>query len=164
MSDLVVTPWGARGFGRRFACALGRGGFSRFKREGDGATPRAALTIKGLLYRSDRMSAPAPWAVPLRLGDLWSDAPDAVDYNQLVRAPYGASHESLRRADPLYDAILITDWNYPQAVPGRGSAIFLHIWRKPRHPTEGCIAFARPDFLWLLPRLAPGCVITLKGG
>ena len=39
----------------------------------------------------------------------------------MVRAPYAPSHERLKRADPLYDLILLTDWNWPQATPGHGS-------------------------------------------
>ncbi len=62
----------------------------------------------------------------------------------------------MRRADPLYDIVLITDWNWPVARPGRGSAIFLHQWRKPHHPTEGCIAFRRDHQRWIAARAAPG--------
>ena len=113
------------------------------KTEGDGATPRGVHRIVGLLYRPDRITAPTPWAKPIRTGDLWSDAPDDARYNQLVRAPYLHSHERLCRADPLYDLILLTDWNYPDATPYKGSAIFLHQWRRPGFPTEGCIAFSR---------------------
>jgi L,D-peptidoglycan transpeptidase YkuD (ErfK/YbiS/YcfS/YnhG family) len=47
---------------------------------------------------------------------------------------------------------LVTDWNWPTAVPRKGSAIFVHIWRAPRIPTAGCLAF-RPDHLrWILAR------------
>ena len=52
-----------------------------------------------------------------------------------------------------HDLILLTDWNWPQAVPGRGSAIFLHTWRRPRHGTAGCVAFALPDLLWIAGRI-----------
>lgn len=153
---LVLTPRGLRFRGRIYPCSIGRGGISDTKVEGDGATPRGSHSIAGCLYRPDRIRAPNPWAKPIRPGDLWSDAPNDAAYNQLVRAPYPHSHESLRRADPLYDLILLTDWNWPVATPGKGSAIFLHQWRKPRHPTEGCIAFSR-DHLWqIATRVGPG--------
>ncbi len=64
----------------------------------------------------------------------------------MVRAPYDWSHERLRRADPLYDLVILTDWNWPRAEKGRGSAIFVHRWRRSGHPTEGCVAL-RPDHL-----------------
>ncbi|MCT8159077.1 L,D-transpeptidase [Pseudoruegeria sp. SHC-113] len=152
--DLVLTPRGIRFLGRTIPCAIGRGGVSTTKREGDGATPAGVHRIMGLMARPDRVRV-AGEAFPIGPGDLWSDASGAPDYNQHVRAPYGLSHERLRRADPLYDLVLVTDWNWPEAEAGRGSAIFLHIWRKPRHPTEGCIAFRRDHFRWIIERLEP---------
>ncbi len=154
--DLVLTPQGIRYRGRVFACSIGKGGLSAAKREGDGATPTGRHRITGLWYRPDRLPPPAHWARPIGPSDLWCDDPAHAAYNRHVRAPLRASHETLRRADPLYDVILTTDWNWPDAVPGRGSAIFLHQWRRPGFGTEGCIAFARPDLIWIAARAAPG--------
>ena len=145
--DLVLTPLGVRFRGRRYPCAIGKGGVSARKREGDGATPVGTHRIVGMLYRPDRMARPAEWAVPIGPSDLWSDDSAHEDYNLMVRKPYPHSHEVLRRADPLYDLILITDWNWPYATRGRGSCIFLHQWRRPGYPTEGCIAFRRDHLL-----------------
>lgn len=154
--DLVLAPSGLRFAGRVFACTHGRGGVRVDKREGDGATPAGVHRIVGMLYRPDRMARPAPWAVPIRTGDLWSDASGQPDYNLKVRAPYDHSHEALRRADPLYDIVLVSDWNWPRARAGLGSAIFLHQWRRPGFPTEGCIAFSRADLRWIARRITPG--------
>lgn len=162
-ADLVVTPRGVRFFGRYFTCAIGRGGITTDKHEGDGATPAGTHRIVGLLYRPDRMARPAPWAEPIRPRDLWSDDASDADYNQLVRAPYGHSHERLRRSDPLYDLILVTDWNWPVPIAGAGSAIFLHVWRKPRHPTQGCVAFSRSDLMWIIARIGPGTRLIVPG-
>ncbi|MEL6594636.1 MAG: L,D-transpeptidase family protein [Pseudomonadota bacterium] len=151
--DLVLTPRGLRFQGRMFPCTVGKGGIRADKREGDGATPVGVHRIVGLLYRPDRIARPADWAVPIRPGDLWSDDAKDEDYNLMVRAPYQHSHEILRRADPLYDIVLITDWNWPYAERGRGSAIFLHQWRRPGYPTEGCIAFRRNHLRWIVSRI-----------
>jgi len=148
-NDLVLTPCGLRFRNRLFPCTAGRGGITVRKREGDSATPTGTHRIVGMLYRPDRMALPTDWAVPIRPGDLWSDDPSDADYNMMVRAPYGPSHERLRRADPLYDLIILTDWNWPYAVPGRGSAIFMHRWRRPGYPTEGCIGLDARDLLWI---------------
>lgn len=154
--DLVLTRTGLRFLGRVFPCTIGRGGVSMAKREGDGATPAGVHRITGLLYRPDRMPRPAPWAQPIGPRDLWSDGVDDPAYNHAVRAPHRFSHEALRRADPLYDLVLTTDWNWPDAVPDRGSAIFLHRWRRPGYPTAGCVAFAPADMAWIAARAAPG--------
>lgn len=152
-TDLVLTPMGLRAFGRLYPCTIGKGGITSRKREGDGATPRGVHRIVGMLYRPDRMARPTDWALPIGPSDLWSDDPKAEDYNMMVRAPYPFSHERLRRADPLYDLVILTDWNWPYAVPGRGSAIFIHQWRRPGYPTEGCIALTRADLLNVARRI-----------
>jgi L,D-peptidoglycan transpeptidase YkuD (ErfK/YbiS/YcfS/YnhG family) len=143
--DLVLTPTGLRFQGRRYPCTIGKTGTTARKREGDGATPIGVHRIVGMLYRPDRISRPADWALPIGPCDLWSDDAADEDYNTMVRAPYPHSHEKLRRADPLYDLVILTDWNWPYAVRGRGSAIFIHQYRRPGYPTEGCIALSRCD-------------------
>jgi len=154
--DLVLTPRGLRFRGQIIPCSIGRGGISSSKYEGDGATPRGHHRITGCLYRPDRIVQPCPWAEPIHAGDIWSDDPTDPAYNQLTRAPSHFSHEALRRADPLYDLILLTDWNWPLATPGKGSAIFMHQWRKPGHPTEGCIALRRADLHKIAAVALPG--------
>ncbi|WP_264211657.1 L,D-transpeptidase family protein [Leisingera thetidis] len=160
-ADLVLTPRGVRFLGRRLPCTIGKGGLSAGKREGDGATPIGVHRVAGMLYRPDRLPRPVPWAEPIGPGDLWSDDASDERYNTHVRAPYAFSHEKLRRADPLYDLVLITDWNWPESVPGHGSAIFIHQWRRPGFPTEGCIAFSRVDLRWLAARVQPGTRIVI---
>lgn len=160
---MVVTPMGLRFLGRRVPCSVGRGGIATRKREGDGATPAGVHRIVGMLYRPDRMARPADWALPIGPSDLWSDDVRDPDYNLMVRAPHRFSHERLSRADPMYDLILITDWNWPSAVPGRGSAIFLHRWRRPGAPTAGCVAMAAHDLLWIARHLQPRSRLIVPG-
>ena len=151
-----LTPSGLRFQGRRFPVQIGRGGITTDKHEGDGATPTGRLHILRMFYRADRLPAPQGWAEPIGPRDLWCDAPGHPDYNQHVRAPFTASHEALRRADPLYDIVLVTDWNYPKARPGMGSAIFLHQRRRAGYPTAGCLAFRRDHLIWIAERITPG--------
>lgn len=152
---LRVGRWGAQFLGRRFPCAVGRGGIGEKRREGDGVTPAGAHRIETLLHRGPRPRA----TLPLRRigpGDGWSDDPADPDYNRLVRRPRRLSHEALHRPDRLYDLVAVLDWNRAPIVPGRGSAIFLHAWRKPRHPTAGCIALSSRDLAWILARWTAG--------
>jgi L,D-peptidoglycan transpeptidase YkuD (ErfK/YbiS/YcfS/YnhG family) len=163
-TDLVVTPTGLLFMGRRFACSIGRGGIvpARQKREGDGATPAGVHRLVGMLYRPDRLTRPADWALPIGPSDLWSDDPRDKDYNLMVRAPHAFSHERLRRADPMYDLVIITDWNWPHAEPGLGSAIFIHQWRRPGAPTAGCVALSRRDLYWIAPRITHQSRLVVK--
>ena len=162
--DLVLTRQGLRFRGRLIPCVIGRGGLVADKREGDGGTPIGIHRITGLFYRPDRINARAlpRWAQPIGPRDLWCDAPDHPEYNHRVRAPFRASHEAMRRADPMYDLVLNTDWNFPDAVAGKGSAIFLHTWRRPGYPTAGCLAFSRRDMAFIATSVAPGTRIVIR--
>lgn len=153
---MILTPTGLRFHGRKLPCSIGKGGVKADKREGDGATPAGIHKIVGMYYRPDRMRALQDWATPIGNMDLWSDASGDQQYNLHVRRPYDKSHEVLRRSDPLYDLILVTDYNWPNAVAGKGSAIFIHQWRRPGWPTEGCIAFQRDHLRWIAERIEPG--------
>ncbi|MEP4248174.1 L,D-transpeptidase family protein [Tateyamaria sp.] len=162
-ADMVVHPMGLRFMGRMFPCTVGRGGISADKHEGDGATPTGVHRIVGMLYRPDRIAPPTDWAMPILPGDLWSDDSRSDDYNTMVRVPYPFSHEVLRRADPLYDLVILTDWNWPNAVSGRGSAIFMHRWRRPGFPTEGCIGLRPDDLAWIAPRIQHSTRLIVRG-
>ncbi|MBV8616407.1 MAG: L,D-transpeptidase family protein [Acetobacteraceae bacterium] len=131
---------------------LGRGGVRVDKREGDGATPAGLLPLRRVLYRADRLPPPrcAVPVEPLSPNDGWCDDPDDADYNRLVTLPHPARHEALWRADALYDVIGVLGWNDAPVRRGAGSAIFLHVGRPDRAPTEGCVALALSDLLRLL--------------
>ena len=155
MSEAIVHPEGRLVFqGRVFRCALGRGGVidAARKREGDGGTPTGLLALRRIHYRADRMAIPrcAVPRSPIVPDELWCDAPGHPDYNRLVRRPFEASHEEMWRADELYDIVGELGWNDAPVVPGRGSAIFLHLARPDYGPTAGCVALSRADLLEVL--------------
>jgi L,D-peptidoglycan transpeptidase YkuD (ErfK/YbiS/YcfS/YnhG family) len=150
--------------GGAIRAACGRGGVRADKREGDGASPAGRFPLLHCYYRPDRLAAPAT-ALPLtalRENDGWVDDPTDSNYNRPVTLPYPARHERLWRADGLYDVIVPIGYNTDPPMPGRGSAIFLHVARTDFAPTEGCIAIARDALLPLLPRLGPGSTITIR--
>ncbi|MGR3321763.1 MAG: L,D-transpeptidase family protein [Pseudooceanicola sp.] len=162
-ADLVLTPRGVRFMGRYWPATHGRGGIRKDKREGDGGTPAGVHHVVGMLYRADRVAKPADWAVPIGPRDQWCDLSGHPDYNHLVREPVAGTDERLRRGDPLYDIVLVTDWNWPDAVPDRGSAIFLHQWRRPGYPTAGCIAFRRDHLHRIAGMILPGTRVIVPG-
>lgn len=149
--------------GWSFDCALGRSGMRPVKREGDGATPIAAMRIVSGWFRADRMTRPRTALELERIGprDGWCDAPADANYNRPVRLPFAASHEAMMRDDRLYDVCLVLDWNLPPFCCKRhgGSAIFLHVAKPGFPPTEGCIAVAPETMRWLLPRIGPSTMV-----
>src|SRR5471030_590742 len=114
-----------------FTAALGHCGIRADKREGDGATPAGTLPLRSVLYRPDRLPAPVCAAPvrPLNPHDGWCDDPAHPAYNRPVRLPINASAEALWRDDAVYDIIGVLGWNDDPVLPGRGSAIFLHVAR-----------------------------------
>lgn len=137
---------------RVYRAAIGHGGIRRDKWEGDGATPCGLLPLRQVLYRPDRIRAPQATVPvhPLQPDSGWCDDPTHPDYNRSVRLPFSASHEALWREDAVYDVIGILGWNDNPVIPGRGSAIFLHVARPDYSPTEGCIALSLADLLQVL--------------
>jgi L,D-peptidoglycan transpeptidase YkuD (ErfK/YbiS/YcfS/YnhG family) len=67
----------------------------------------------------------------------------------------------MQRADHLYDACLVLDWNIAPRKRGRGSAIFFHLARPGYKPTEGCVAISRRDMERLLPHLSRRTVLKV---
>ena len=159
--NLIVTvgPGGASldwGAGARRA-AIGPGGIAIKGGEGDGITPRGAFPVREIFYRPDRISPPRT-ALPLRKiepDDGWCDAPDDPNYNRLVKLPYRASTENMWREDHLYDLVAVLGYNDDPVVPGKGSAIFLHLAKPGYLPTQGCVALAYDDLLAALEQLRP---------
>jgi len=147
VKDLTLTPLGLRVGDKLLPCVIGKNGVSKLKREGDGKTPTGKHQIVGMLYRPDKISQPRKWALPIRPRDIWSDDVKDPNYNLMGTSPSLFGHEPLFRCDRLYDLILITNWNWPYAVKGRGSAIFIHSWIKKASPTEGCIALSKDNLL-----------------
>ena len=144
-------------------CVIGRGGVARAKREGDGRTPKGRHSIVGGFFRVGPGPRPRSF-IPLKAirdSDGWCDAPGNPNYNRPVRLPFPASHEKLWRDDGLYDLALVLDYNLSRRSQGRGSAIFFHLWRDDRSPTEGCVAVSPEWMRRLLPRLAPNAVIEI---
>ena len=148
------------------ACALGRTGITRSKREGDKATPAGTMRVLYGYYRADRIARPF-CRVPLRpvtrnLG--WCDDSASPLYNRPSVLPLSAGHEDMWRADGLYDVVFVLDYNIVPRQRGRGSAIFLHCAKPatPKHglprsglnPTLGCIALRPGDLRRLLSRLS----------
>ncbi|GLQ35408.1 hypothetical protein GCM10007939_16910 [Amylibacter marinus] len=164
--DLIVSKWGARFQGVRYPVSVGRGGIGIKSGEGDGVTPIGSFRICALGYRADRVDFDAPhlFQRPIGLNDKWSDDARDSNYNHSISAfSYAYSHEVLRRSDGLYDVFGVLDYNWPDAVPGRGSAIFIHAWRKPRHRTEGCVALARGDLITILQNWQPWSRVVIRG-
>jgi L,D-peptidoglycan transpeptidase YkuD (ErfK/YbiS/YcfS/YnhG family) len=119
--------------------------------------------VREVLYRADRGPRPRT-RLPVRAirdHDGWCDDPADGNYNRLIRLPSRRSAEGLKRADALYDVVLVLGYNDVPRVRGRGSAIFVHLARPGFTPTDGCIALSRRDLTRLLASLSPRSAIVI---
>jgi L,D-peptidoglycan transpeptidase YkuD (ErfK/YbiS/YcfS/YnhG family) len=164
LNRLIVTADGWLQAGdTRIRCALGRGGLTEKGGEGDGISPQGTYALRRVLYRADKLNTPQtslPVAA-IEKQDGWCDDPAHPTYNQQVTLPVEASAESLWRDDALYDVIVVLGYNDDPIVPGKGSAIFMHITQPDYSPTEGCVALAQEDLLKVLKDCGPETVIKL---
>ena len=99
-----------------------------------------------------RYSAIAAGCLPVVISDVFSPRD----------LPFPARHERLWRDDHVYDLIAVLGWNDAPVVPGRGSAIFLHVARPDFSGTEGCVALAMDDLVRVLADAGPGDTLTIS--
>lgn len=165
MNDIIVTPDATLSFSNKtYRCALGKNGITTQKTEGDLATPAGRFALRECLYRADRMAQPVtklPWR-RISAQEGWCDDSAHPDYNRKVRLPFAGSHETLWREDHAYDLLVPLGYNDDRVVPGKGSAIFLHVARENYPGTEGCVALALPDLLELLAMVRRDTFLTVE--
>ncbi|WP_342565977.1 L,D-transpeptidase family protein [Paenibacillus sp. FSL R7-0345] len=136
---------------------LGAGGIGKIK-EGDQRTPSGVYKL-GEAFGS----AAGPDGLKIQYSkvgsqDYWVDDPSSAEYNQRITYAGNpktrwASYERLLH--PLYKYAIVVRYNDEPVVPGKGSAIFLHIWRGAGQPTAGCIAMSESNLLKLMKQLDP---------
>jgi len=121
------------------------------KKEGDGRTPAGIFALAEATGYDD---APPPGTtLPYRTASTQLRCVDdgaSKAYNTLADAPGDwSSAEVMRRADELYRLTIVVAHNAARA-PGKGSCIFLHVWRSAAAPTVGCTAMPLESLARLL--------------
>ena len=149
-----------------YEVAVGEGGYSFDKREGDGTTPIGTYPLKEVYYRADRIKNKLKTSFKMkkiRKNDGWCDDINSEHYNKFVKLPFEGSHEKLWREDDIYNLILVIGYNDSPAIPGKGSAIFIHVAEADYSPTKGCIAFKQKDLIHVLEFLGQDSQIEILG-
>jgi L,D-peptidoglycan transpeptidase YkuD (ErfK/YbiS/YcfS/YnhG family) len=149
----VAGPWPAR---------VGYHGLSSHHHEGDGTTPLGTYGIGPTVYGLDADPGVGLRYHRLICGDWWDEDARSPTYNTFrhvacgARPAFGGGSEALWRISPQYRYFAVIGFN-TRAVPGRGSAIFLHV--SAGHPTAGCVSLPEPQLLqvlrWLRPAASP---------
>lgn len=139
----------------KYRCAIGKNGIKRFKKEGDCCTPTGQFSLGPIYYRKDRLNKlNTKFSVyPITKNMYWEDNPKNKNYNRLSFSK-NYSNEKLFRSDNIYDIIIVINYNNNPIIPGKGSAIFIHIAKKNYFPTRGCIALRKEDLIFLISKLS----------
>jgi L,D-peptidoglycan transpeptidase YkuD (ErfK/YbiS/YcfS/YnhG family) len=152
----VLGPWRAR---------VGRNGLSSHHREGDGTTPIGTFAIGPTIYGIDPNPGVHLSYRRLRCGDWWDEDSRSPTYNTFrhvacgLSPPFGGGSEALWRATVAYREFAVIRYNAAPIVPGRGSAIFLHV--DTGHATNGCVSLPRAQLIQLLRLLQRGASIRI---
>lgn len=142
----------------KMAAVVGKNGISNKQREGDGITPTGVYTLgTGFGWAKKPNGVKLPYRLTTS-SDYWIDDPSSSDYNKWVT--YNGhpntrwnSFEKLKQ--PLYKYAVAINYNVNPIVKGKGSAIFLHVWRSSTSPTAGCVALSEDNVKKLLTWLDP---------
>ena len=134
-----------------FKCCIGKNGLTKFKKEGDGKTPKGIFKIEHLYFRKDRIKKPLTKlkCIEIKRNMGWCDDVKNKKYNKLIKINKNCSHEKLFRKDKKYDLLIPIKYNFNKIIPGKGSCIFIHLTSDYK-PTAGCIALKKKDLLILL--------------
>jgi L,D-peptidoglycan transpeptidase YkuD (ErfK/YbiS/YcfS/YnhG family) len=135
----------------KFKCCVGKNGFTKFKKEGDGKTPKGTFKIEHLYFRKDRIKKLSTKlrCVEIKKNMGWCDDVKNKNYNKLIKINKNCSHEKLFRKDTKYDLLIPIKYNFNKIIPGKGSCIFIHL-TSDYESTAGCVALKKKDFLILL--------------
>jgi L,D-peptidoglycan transpeptidase YkuD (ErfK/YbiS/YcfS/YnhG family) len=124
-----------------FTGSIGKKGFAAIdsKREGDGKSPSGIFTL-GIVFGYDPS---VTTKMPYRQAtddDFWVDDVNSEDYNKWIKGkPNAASWEKMKRDDDQYKYGVVIEYNTNPIIKGKGSAIFLHVW-KGGGSTAGCVS------------------------
>ena len=142
-----------------YPALLGRDGLSAHHHEGDNTTPIGLFGFQSTMYGVLPNPGVAYRYHRLVCGDWWDEQSSSPLYNHFVHVPcgakpdFGGGSEALWQTVPSYDYLAVIDYNRNPIIPGRGSAIFLHV--SDGQPTAGCVSIPAADLLRVLRALRP---------
>ena len=137
---------------------VGRSGFARpgEKREGDGHSPTGLFRLESVFGYAAAVDTRMPYSQATS-EDVWVDDANSPDYNSWRKkgGTSATSFEEMRRPDHLYRHGVVIGYNRDPVVKGKGSAIFLHVWRQEGTATSGCVAIDEQELIRIIGWLDP---------
>ena len=133
---------------------------AKIKQEGDGNAPAGLFPLTSSFGTSTKPNAVE---LPYTKLDQYTecvDDPKSNFYNRIVnRMQVGnfdwKSSEKMLAVGPQYELGVFVAYNTYPVEKGRGSCIFLHIWKDAASGTAGCTAMDRRNLERIVPWLSP---------
>lgn len=144
---------------------IGKNGLGKTK-EGDGMTPVGTFSFNKAFGNSSDPGMKSFEYTKADSNTYWSgDVRDGMHYNELVSLkdyPDLDKESSERIADyPIhYQYCLNISYN-AEGTPGKGSAIFLHVFGDRKPYTGGCVAIPLDMMRFVMRNVAKDCVVII---
>ena len=129
-----------------FEAVIGKEGITSEKEEGDGKTPSGLYPLLMVFGWEEHRVEHMPF---VRIHEHLEAIDDPLSryYNQiidrrLVDAPDWRNSEKMQEIGFLYELGVVIGYNMPRPIAGKGSCIFLHIYRSLDSGTGGCTALS----------------------
>lgn len=123
------------------------------KKEGDLKTPTGYYALPFGFGKKNDLNTKFNF-IEIGPKHVWVSDTKSSAYNTIVVDEDGKymnnKNEQLFNMDHLYDYAIVIDYNMEARIPGKGSAIFIHIEREENHSTAGCIAMSREEIIKLI--------------
>lgn len=139
----IKHPWMQPKFIFSFNGVMGESGIAKpgTKVEGDGKTPQGLFAL-GSAFGYNKMALNMDYHL-ITKEDKFIDDPDSLQYNTWVVGKTDAKrYENMLLKTNAYSMGVIINYNINPVIPGKGSAIFIHVWNKKCTGTGGCIAIS----------------------
>lgn len=167
--QVQLSAWQKRGHAWHrlylVSAVIGRNGLAPAggKKEGDGKTPSGIYPLGPAFGYAASINTGLPY-MQAADNDFWVDDVRSMQYNQWVSgSPAADSFERMKRTDNLYQYGVVIRYNMQPVIPGAGSAIFMHVWRRYDSPTSGCVAlsqrYLRKILRWLNGQYQPVIIL-----
>jgi D-alanyl-D-alanine dipeptidase len=166
-----------KGVGDSFQVVVGRSGLGwtettsrpgsielanvRFKAEGDGRSPAGLFPLTYAFGKADSLGSSKFSYQKLTEFTECVDDTNSTFYNKIAHRLHVGNFdwkisEKMAEITPEYDLGVFVAYNSYPVVSGKGSCIFLHIWKDATSPTSGCTAMERGDLEKITGWLDPG--------
>ncbi|WP_461207476.1 peptidoglycan-binding protein [Clostridium sp. DL1XJH146] len=151
---------------------VGKNGFNDNRTQGDKTTPTGKYGFPFMFGTASNPGVKFTYKVATT-GDYWASNTILEEYN--IWLHYDGDDPVERMYDfeslwkqPLYKYAAVIDFNYyGNKQLGKGSGIFLHLWRQGTSGTAGCVAMSETDLLqvmkWMDPAKNPCIIMGVKG-